>query len=87
MASVWDATTQCKDCGTPAGMGKDDMVAFYLHDELWNSIADTHDVLCFNCTESRLGREVRIADLKDCYLTRTMLVGAYIATREAQNGT
>lgn len=75
----WDSSTYCKDCGASAGLGKDDMVVFYIHDELWNSIADTHDVLCFDCTQDRLDRTITVTDLKDCYLTRTMLLGIKIA--------
>lgn len=79
MTVPWDATTSCKDCGAPAGLKPGCMVAFYVHDELWNSFADTHDVLCFDCAEKRLGRPITLADLKDCFLTRVMQLGVRIA--------
>lgn len=78
MTKPWDDRTKCSDCGIVAGYKPGTMQAFYLHDELWNSIADTHDVLCFDCTEKRLGRPITLDDLKDCALTRCMLLGVRV---------
>ncbi len=80
MVRPWDASIRCRDCDEPAGL-KDGMVAFYLHDALWNSIADTHHVLCFDCTQKRLGRPIVMGDLKDSFITRCMVLGAHIAAQ------
>ena len=81
MNKPWDDTTYCLDCGAVAGHKVGDMEPFYLHDALWNSIADTHDALCFDCTEKRLGRLITLNDLKECGLTRCMLLGIRIANQ------
>ena len=70
---------RCKDCGLAAGLKEGEMLPFYLKDDLWNSITDTHDILCFDCAEKRLGRPITLNDLKDCALTRMMLLGVRIA--------
>ncbi len=79
MSKTWDNNICCKDCGLAAGFKEGDMIAFYLHDELWNSFADTHDILCFDCAQKRLGRPITLSDLKECGLTRCMRLGIRIA--------
>ena len=78
MTVPWDETTKCKDCGKTAGLKPGHMEVFYLHDELWNSFADTHDVLCFDCAQKRLGRPIALNDLKECFITRVMKLGIKI---------
>jgi hypothetical protein len=80
-ARVWDESVECKDCGAKGGFKPGSMDFFYLHDELWNSFADTHDILCFDCAQTRLGRPITLIDLKDCAVTRCMLLGIRIANQ------
>jgi hypothetical protein len=49
----------CEDCGYP-------FAGPMLHDPVWDAIAARIEVLCFNCIEQRLGRELTRADLLDC---------------------
>jgi hypothetical protein len=44
-----------------------------LMDEVWESIAKTQELLCTGCVESRLGRELEIADLKVCPMNSSTL--------------
>src|SRR5262245_13067144 len=50
----------CDECHKPEHSGP------MLHNELWASIAKPDDLLCFACTEKRLGRRLTQGDLTDC---------------------
>lgn len=84
MSKPWEPTTTCLDCGAVAGLKEGQMEAFYVHDALWNSFADTHDVLCFDCAQKRLGRPITLDDLKECFLTRVMRLGVRIAAQSKE---
>ncbi len=84
MTKPWNDTTKCLDCGAVAGYKKGDMVPFYIHDELWNTFADTHDVLCFDCAQKRLGRPITWDDMKECFSTFIMQLGLRIAPGKEQ---
>lgn len=49
-----------------------------LKNELWLSIAQRRDILCVDCIEKRLGRQLTFDDLKECDITRYMMLGARI---------
>lgn len=53
----------CDEC-------KGDVDMVILHDRLWETIARRDELLCVTCIEARLGRSLRISDLKDCGITR-----------------
>jgi hypothetical protein len=55
-----DGQRCCDECHLPEPAGP------MLHDELWASIAKPHAVLCFSCTEKRLGRSLVQGDLTVC---------------------
>lgn len=69
---------------------EDPLPMFILHDDLWSRVAPRRTrfgrkgvgILCFKCAEERLGRPITLLDLKDCGITREMLLGAYIVLRD-----
>lgn len=65
----------CRDCA----IKNPPMVI--LRDELWLSIANDSDYLCFRCIEKRLGRHITWADLAPCGLTKEMRLGLAIHKR------
>jgi hypothetical protein len=54
-----DGDRCCDDCHLPEG-------GPMLHDDLWATIAEPHNFLCFGCTEKRLGRPLTQGDLIVC---------------------
>jgi hypothetical protein len=56
-----------------------------LHHSVWLSIADRDTVLCFACTEKRLGRCITVDDLLPCLLTDEVLLGMRLAWRLLRN--
>jgi len=70
----------CIDCGKiyPA--------LFCVRDEIWDCIfktgEDKNKILCFSCTEKRLGRELTWNDIEPCLLTNGMFLGAILNERE-----
>lgn len=73
---------QCDDCLVEITSKNGDYV---LHDALWAIVAPCPDgkgMLCYACLEKRLGRPLRLADLKPCPLTHSMFFGAMLARRE-----
>jgi hypothetical protein len=52
---------RCEDCGRGSRNA-----APMLHDDVWSTIATKYTALCFDCTETRLGRQLKKEDLTDC---------------------
>src|SRR5262245_30265871 len=50
----------CDECHKPEDSGP------MLHNDLWATIARPDELLCFACTEERLGRRLTQTDLTDC---------------------
>lgn len=54
-----------------------------MRDDLWAIVAvEKREILCLECIEKRLGREIKIEDLKDCGLKRAMILGIAIWSRQ-----
>ncbi len=62
----------CKDCC------RTDMEMFVLKNDLWLSIAEKQDILCFDCAERRMNRKITFDDLQTCGLTDEYLLGIKI---------
>jgi hypothetical protein len=54
-----DDAPGCADCGH-------DRPGPVLHDDVWATIAAPDVLLCFACTEKRLGRRLLVRDLTVC---------------------
>lgn len=61
--------------------GVDDPSIVMLKNDIWLSIAEKKEILCYNCIEKRLNRKLQISDLKpDSMCTRIMLLGLRLGT-------
>lgn len=60
----------CDDCGT------ENPAMIVLKNEIWLSIAEKKEILCYTCIEKRLNRKLTIDDLKpDIAITRMIQLG------------
>jgi hypothetical protein len=59
----------CADCALPLATGTKTQEGFMLHDELWQRVAISANMLCYECVERRMGRELKRDDFMDCLLT------------------
>jgi len=66
----------CVDCK------REDPPMVMLKEDLWLSIANKKEILCFSCIEKRLARLLVPDDLKDCSLTEEMKIGHIIFSRK-----
>lgn len=58
-----------------------------LKNELWKAIRTSpKEVLCVACMESRLGRKITLADLRECGATDLYRLGAYFAKNTPPEG-
>jgi hypothetical protein len=66
------------------GCGLNNPLMVILKDRVWKkaSKGKPDDVLCFDCIERNLGRQIVFGDLKASGCTHEMQLGAYIAQRE-----
>lgn len=73
---AWIVQT-CDDCNIKSPP------QFFLNDALWESLnIPKKTVLCLNCTEKRLGREIIVNDLKETYGNEQIFLGILIGSRE-----
>lgn len=70
--AIKDKDRKCLDCY------EDYPTMFILKDHIWNSVAKRKDVLCFDCTQKRLNRNIVLEDLKECGITDEYLLGIRI---------
>ena len=60
---------------------------FMVNDYIWNIITNhSKDMICFNCSQKRLGRNITYYDLKDTGITKNMLLGLkiYLSSSEKE---
>jgi hypothetical protein len=59
----------CADCG---------MNTFYeyymVHDELWDSVSKSEEMLCILCLEARLGFKLSKKDFTDCPINKDLWI-------------
>ena len=65
----------CLDCG------KEVRTFVMLRHEIWAKIAQPRDMLCFDCMERSLGRQITPADLLFGLIAKEFRLGYYIYNR------
>lgn len=60
---------RCKDCGLKSN---ETCEFYFLHNDIWFSIALQNEDLCIGCVEDRLGRTLTKDDFTSCYINSPM---------------